>query len=385
MKQRFIIFLQLSILLTTACNVPKSGSVAYKTTKNPKVYAEMFLKSKTPKEGYIYHEAEGKSFYMRPVSQQTFYPGEDSYQSMHHHGVAFESELMAYRIYFDKKQTIDVYAKKTPRLELASCTWYPTDKQLRQGFGDDILRVSGWIGVGSCKPFNGEKMTHFDDVLARTQRIVENGPQRTVCEVEDSLWLAPDGWRYNITTRYTLYAGHRDVMAEVFLSQPTGNTMQQTDTAAFGKKTVNSADSLPQLCTGVQLIGKDCKRGFFTYSKKNKMVSTWGTAFPVNDTVKYGKETVGLAVCVPVPFAGKTKNDKHNQLILLRLQSLADYTNWDTEGVPCPAIHEYTQQRQHNIFYAKYFFTVVAQKEQNPPCKDPDEFSLFLKRWAQEL
>ena len=80
----------------------------------------------------------------------------DTYHSLHHHGVAVESEHMAYRIYFDKKQTIDPYCKRTPQLELATSCWYPHDSLLALGYGDDILRVSGTVGVGSVKYWNGK-------------------------------------------------------------------------------------------------------------------------------------------------------------------------------------------------------------------------------------
>ena len=51
---------------------------------------------------------------------------DNMYHRLHHHGPAFESEYAAYRIYFDKKQTIDTYGKKSPRLELAETMWYPS-------------------------------------------------------------------------------------------------------------------------------------------------------------------------------------------------------------------------------------------------------------------
>ena len=292
-------------------------------TFESRVHAEMFLKSKKPKEGFVPHTAEGKSYYIRPVTEQTFEGREDAYNQMHHHGVAFESELMAYRIYFDKKQTVDVYAKKTPRLELDACKWYPTDEQLADGFGDDVLRVSGFIGVGACKPWNGKKMVHFDKVESRTQRIIANGPIRTICEMETRGW---DG--KNIITRYTMYAGHRDVMVEVRCSEQTDN-----------------------LVTGVQRIGP---ANFYTNHKN--LVASFGTAFPVNDSVKYGKETVGLAVYVPENFTGELVQDANNNMVLLK---------W------APII--------------RYFFTVVAQKEQNPPARTDGEFFTFVEQWATQL
>ena len=41
----------------------------------------------------------------------------NSYNLLHHHGVAFESELNGIRIYFDKRQTLDLYGKFHKRLE----------------------------------------------------------------------------------------------------------------------------------------------------------------------------------------------------------------------------------------------------------------------------
>ena len=54
-----------------------------------------------------------------PITEWTDMPDKDTYHSLHHHGVAVESELMAYRIYFDKKQTIDPYCKKKTAVRIS--------------------------------------------------------------------------------------------------------------------------------------------------------------------------------------------------------------------------------------------------------------------------
>ena len=82
---------------------------------------------------------------------------DDMYHKLHHHGPAFESEYAAYRIYFDKKQTIDTYGKKLPRLELAETMWYPTEARrlwLRQPAGFRLGRSRGAQGVGCRKAEN---------------------------------------------------------------------------------------------------------------------------------------------------------------------------------------------------------------------------------------
>ena len=69
-----------------------------------RVHAQMFKKEKD------------KS--ITPITEASS-PTGTLYKNLHHHGPAFESELMAYRIYFDKKQTVDVYGKYHKQLELA--------------------------------------------------------------------------------------------------------------------------------------------------------------------------------------------------------------------------------------------------------------------------
>jgi len=94
----------------------------------------------------------------------------DRYNALHHHGIAFESALIGYRIYFDNKSTIDVYGKKKQQLELAATGWYPTDDQAAVGYGDDILRVFGSVGVGTVKGWNGKKVVHIEKFDKRTQK-----------------------------------------------------------------------------------------------------------------------------------------------------------------------------------------------------------------------
>ena len=79
---------------------------------------------------------------------------DDMYRKLHHHGPAFESEYAAYRIYFDKKQSVDTYGKKRPALELRETMWYPSREQLAAGYGHDNLRVFGSVSVGALKGWN---------------------------------------------------------------------------------------------------------------------------------------------------------------------------------------------------------------------------------------
>ncbi len=272
-----------------------------------------------------------------PIREWTDSPDVDTYHQLHHHGVAVESELMAYRIYFDRKHTIDPYCKRTPQLELAQSYWYPNDSLLRAGYGDDILRVSGTVGVGSVKYWNGQKMVHIEPVAERSQRIVRQTRNEAVIEVAVRGWQV-EGKSVDMTVRYTMHAGHRDMRCDVYLSQPVEG-----------------------LCTGVQMIpakgGNNHQSPITNYQLQNGvLLSSWGTDWPVNDSVKYAKETVGLGVFIPATYAGNLVQDKQNNLCLLK----------DT--------------------HAHFYLTCCgATKENHPVATNAKEWFRYLRRWAKRL
>ena len=274
---------------------------------------------------------------------------EDVYHSLHHHGVAVESEQMAYRIYFDKKQTIDPYCKRTPQLELARSYWYPNDSLLAAGYGDDILRVSGTVGVGSVKYWNGKKQVHIENISERSQRIVKQTRNSATIEVAVKGWEVPaaksPAHKVDMAVQYTLRAGHRDMRCDVTLSEPVEG-----------------------LCTGVQTIPAKGGKDTTTIILPNGvLLVSWGTDWPVNDSVKFAKETVGLAVFIPKAYAGELVHDKQNNLCLLHLQS---------------PVTRHTSQMSHAHFYLT---TVGATKEKHPVATTAEEWLAYLRRWAKKL
>ena len=187
------------------------------------------------KKGYTIIHAEGKTRHCYPVKEWKADPAIDTYHQMHHHGVAVESDKMAYRIYFDKKQTIDPYCKRVPQLELASSYWYPNDSLLAAHYGDDILRVSGTVGVGSVKYWNGKKHVHIEPVAERSQRIVKQSRKSATIGVAVEDWQV-EGKIVDMDVQYTMQSGHRDMRCDVYLSE-----------------------EVEGLCTGVQMIPNNGK------------------------------------------------------------------------------------------------------------------------------
>ena len=304
----------------------------------------------------------------------------DTYHSLHHHGVAVESELMAYRIYFDKKQTIVPYCKRTPQLELAQSHWYPNDSLLALGYGDDILRVSGTVGVGSVKywqiknqksKITDGKLCHIEPVAERTQRIVSQSRTSATIEVSVRGWQIPSDPRapsvpsplVNMTTRYTMRAGHRDMRCDVKTSEPVEGLCTGVQTIPAKAPNQNSKILNLQLPNGV-------------------LLASWGTDWPVNDTVKYAKETVGLAVFIPHPYAGTLVQDKSNTLCLLNLTG--------TESAGCSVQRSYRDSghsaQRSKMCRAHFYLTVCgATKENHPVATSAEEWFTYLRRWAENL
>jgi hypothetical protein len=251
---------------------------------------------------------------------------------MHHHGVAFETELIAYRLYFDKKHTVDVYSKVTPRLEIPITQWYPTKEQMENGWGADIVKVGSSVGVGSFKPWNGTEAIHFDSVQKRTQRIVAKGNVRNVVEIEVEGWDF-EGKTLTAKIRYIQYARHRDLKVEVIFPQSFNNSMI--------------------FCTGVQKLTDEKP-----YTNNKNLVGNWGWTFPEpKDTIMYKRQTIAMGVFVPEKYAKKQVNDKRNYLVLI-----------SNNGTPT----------------IEYYLTAAGLLEKKG-YKTPDEFYNYLNAWKKEL
>lgn len=225
----------------------------------------------------------------------------DAYHIQHHHGVDFESELNGIRIYFDARQTLDLYGKYQKRLELQDTQFYTDAEQKAQGYGDDVLWVGQTFGLGAFRGWDGTKPTLVEPVRSRTQRIISYGPLRTIVEVVDRDWQAPltssishRPSSITMTLRYTQYAGHRDTDVDVFFNK-------------------NVSDY--RFSTGVINV-----KGSVEYSDRHGLRACWGTDYPATDTTKWKRETVGLAVLVPHKnIASEEPANKDNYAFVVKI------------------------------------------------------------------
>ena len=238
----------------------------------PQVYAEMMLTNKKIKI------SNKQDLY---ISSLTVDNGTNPYWMLHHHGPAFENDMVAYRIYFDERQTVDIYGKYRRGLELRDTQFYPDSLQKATGYGDDVLWVGKTFGVGAMRGWNKGAMQMLQDVESRTLSVVSRGPLRTVVKVVDKGWnprypdtCTPDE-RIDMTTYYTLYAGRRDCQVDIIFSRDASRL---------------------QLSTGLVNVKQSRE-----YSDGRGLRGCWGTDWPVSekDSVGHKRETVVLGICLP--------------------------------------------------------------------------------------
>ncbi len=197
----------------------------------------------------------------------------NSYNLLHHHGVDFESELNGIRIYFDKRQTLDLYGKFQKRLELKETQFYTSAEQKKQGYGDDVLWVGNTFGLGAFRGWDGQQPTMVDPVKNRTQRVISYGPLRTIVEVIDQGWKSDASKAaVNMTLRYIQYAGHRDTDVEVYFNKDVSDY---------------------RFSTGIINV-----KGSQEFSDRKGLRACWGTDYPSTDTINWKPETVGLAILI---------------------------------------------------------------------------------------
>lgn len=216
--------------------------------------------------------------------------GVDVFHLLHHHGADFESELVAYRVYFDERQTYDLYGKYNKQLELQTSQFYPDDEQLAAGYGDDVLWAGQTVGLGALRGWDGQKPTMVSPVKSRGQRMVASGPVRTIVELTDEGWQL-GGQTFNLRQNVIIYAGHRNCEVQVY-----------QDTPAEGV----------QFATGVINLNEKM------YSDHKGLVGDWGGNWPngAKDSIAgKPKIVVGLAVNVPEKYVISEPANQKDQFL----------------------------------------------------------------------
>jgi unsaturated chondroitin disaccharide hydrolase len=229
-------------------------------------------------------------------------------------GLGWESERVAFRVYFDPRNAIDLYGKRRPTLQLGMYASPDYTYHDESPEGRDIYKVGDAIGIGSVAAMVDGKTIKVAEVQERKWRIVASGPVRTVVELEYDGWNV-GGKLIDLRSRITMWAGERGFTHTIF---------------------ANSADDF-EFVTGLPAkpgiepatSGKDSQAAW---------IATWGEQVvapgPTASEAVAGQQ-LGLAIVTLAPHA-VFKDDSKNHLLDFKLsngtQSWYTIAAWDQEG-----------------------------------------------------
>ncbi len=226
-----------------------------------------------------------------PRIESITFPGNanniDMYNSIYGHGAVIENPWVAYRVYMDNRQSLDLYVKQKPQLELDVTGFYTTPEQMKQGYGCDVLWAGKSVAAGSFRGWDGTRPTTIDSVTSRTQTVLDN----------HSVLVTDKQWRYH---------GKDIEMNQIYRVDGESRALDvEIELANY------SPDDI--FCTGVQKLESD-NIGFV---RPEGYAASWGNNIPDKNHPEL-VERVGLGIIVAPENIAGTVEDDLNYLILLR-------------------------------------------------------------------
>jgi unsaturated chondroitin disaccharide hydrolase len=225
-------------------------------------------------------------------------------------GLGWESDLTAWRIYFDKRNAIDLFGKKRPGLYLEMFGTPDWDYHAESPLGRDIYDVGDGLGLGSIGAYVNGKAEKVAEVTERKWRILSDGPVRSIAELEYKGWKT-GGKSTDLVSRITTWAGEYGFEHSIHATNADGITFV---TGLPAKDGVNAAGA-----SGDATV---------------QVISTWGhqvVAPGAKKKIMVPDQDLGLALFVPREESGEAFTDGLDHLIKLKSASAHWYVAavWD--------------------------------------------------------
>jgi unsaturated chondroitin disaccharide hydrolase len=239
----------------------------------------------------------------------------DARFAVHYEGPGWESEETAWRIYFDKRNAIDLFGKRRSGLylELFASPEYVYHQE--SPFGRDIYGIGKAIGVAGIGALVDGKVTPVAEVTDRRWRVIAAGPVRAMLELDYAGWKI--GARtVDLESRITQWAGEHGFEHRV---------------------TVKNGEGI-RFVTGVPV--KPGMEDLDAAIAPAGVVATWGRQVVLSGTkaqlTDLPDENLGVGVLTPREEAGAVSADESNRLLELRLRNgvahLYGAAMWDQEN-----------------------------------------------------
>jgi hypothetical protein len=129
-------------------------------------------------------------------------------------GMGWENERIAWRLYNDKRNAVDLFGKRKHELALDFWTKPETKYQNETPLGRDILYNGDAIGPGAIAAWVDDKLVKVAQVDKREPKIRSDGPVRSVIDFTFTGWKVADK-NVDLKTRATIWAGEHGFWHEL--------------------------------------------------------------------------------------------------------------------------------------------------------------------------
>lgn len=227
-------------------------------------------------------------------------------------GMGWESEITAWRLYFDKRNAIDLYGKRRPGLYLDLFGSPEYDYHEESPFGRDIYKIGNALGIGAVGALVDGKVVKVSEVGDRSWRIIADGPVRSIVELIYKGWKVGDR-SVDLTSRMTIWAGER------------GFEHRVNATNAEGLVLVTGLPRKPGL---TEITRSDV-------GAASEIIGTWGHQVlktGATATESLPDQNLGLMVFLPPPSSGSAPLPQDADNYLAKVQTTNGVGRWYIAG-----------------------------------------------------
>ena len=137
-------------------------------------------------------------------------------------GPAWENDLIGFRNYYDARNGIDIFGKRTKEMILDSVGVNGRDYHTLADWGMDILKVGNTLGAGAIAIAIGDSLYRVGPCEQGEYRLITEGPVRAVLEL--TYKNVPAGDRlYQVTHQISIHAGDRFFRSKVLINDLQGD------------------------------------------------------------------------------------------------------------------------------------------------------------------
>lgn len=138
-------------------------------------------------------------------------------------GPGWESNLVAFRCYFDARNGKDIFGKTTEELVVHQIGTGENYHEL-QDWGMDVLKVGTSLGAGSLALLKNDSLIRLGDTKFASFEKVVQGPIRSVFKLTYKGWDVL-GTDYTLEEQITIYANQRGYKSEVKIPGHASDTL----------------------------------------------------------------------------------------------------------------------------------------------------------------